>query len=63
MMRAKKNRYLVEVAYLDIESDEIQQDYIDTLAYSADNAYISVKEYLMGFPNITHVKVISVDRL
>jgi len=62
-MRAKKNRYLVEVAYFDIESDEIKLDYIDTLAYSADDAYISVKEYLMKFPNITHVTAISVDRL
>lgn len=62
-MRAKKIRYLVEVAYLDIESDEIKLDYIDTLANSADIAYSDVKEYLLKFPNVTHVTAVSVSRL
>ena len=61
-MRRMKYKYYVDVAYLNTEKDEIQLDYLETLAYSATEASKDVVEYLEKFPNITHTIITAVAR-
>lgn len=61
--RAKMYRYYVSVVYLNLEKDEIEFDYIETLAKSGVEASRNATDYMNRFPYVTHLKVEEISRM
>ena len=61
--RAKMYRYYVSVLYLNVEKDEIEIDYIETLARSGYEASRNATDYMSRFPYVSHIKVEEITRM
>ena len=56
-------KYIVDAVYLNTEKDEIEFDYIETLAWSANEARHNAHEYMSRFPFVSHLKIDCVSRV
>lgn len=61
-MRTMKHTYLVEVAFLNTESDEINVEYVESIGYNARQASDSAIDYVTKLPFVSHITVLSVER-
>lgn len=61
-MRTMKHTYWVEVAFLNIESDDINVEYVECIGYNAKQASEYTIDYVSKLPFVSHVTVISVER-
>lgn len=61
-MRTMKRTYLVEVAFLNTESDDINVEYVECIGYNARQAIDSAIGYISKLPFCSHVTVISVEK-
>lgn len=61
-MRTMKHTYLVEVAFLNTESGDINVEYVECIGYNARQASDFVIDYVSKLPFVNHVTVISVER-
>lgn len=57
-----KYKYVVEIAYLDTDTDDIKVEYIETLSYNAKEAKEDAYYYINRFPNVLHPTIMEVYR-
>lgn len=61
-MRTMKHTYLVELAFLNTESDDINIEYVECSGYNARQASDSAIDYISKLPFVSHITVISIER-
>lgn len=61
-MRTMKHTYLVEVAFLNTESDDINIEYVECSGYNARQANDDAVEYISKLPFCSYITVISIER-
>lgn len=61
-MRTMKHTYWVEVAVLNMESDDINVEYVECMGYNARQASDYAIDYISKLTFISHITVISIER-
>lgn len=61
-MRTMKHTYLVEVAFLNTESDDINIECVECSGYNARQANDYAVEYISKLPFCSYITVISIER-
>lgn len=61
-MRTMKHIYLVELAFLNTESDDINIECVECSGYNARQANDYAVEYISKLPFCSYITVISIER-